>query len=32
VIPMEEIEKALKSCSQVHLAPTTWPYDDKKDD
>lgn len=29
VIPMEEIEKALKSCSQVHLAPATWPEDEK---
>ena len=31
MIPMEEIENALKSCSEVHLAPATWPYDDKKE-
>jgi hypothetical protein len=29
VIPMEDIEQALKSCSQVHLAPETWPHDEK---
>jgi hypothetical protein len=26
-IPMEEIEHALETCSQVHLAPETWPHD-----